>query len=330
MDFKVRLYLIFIFFMLVGSFGSVSYFYMQTNVLVEEQNSNYLAVVSKSRVNQVNLLIHDFQDFLKYVSKDRELQEFLYSVKYPDRVFDNFSYDVDYHFIYDDLKEAYSSEFIILDTNGVVLNSTNTDLVGLDWSDTDLFKRANLGGFVYKNENFENESSNYFGISIKTFDKSDSDLLGVLILKMDMKIFEEITLDLTGLGASGDVYMIDLNKRITSAIKFNENITIGAGINTLASNFCVDKYSTNKLEGQNLNPIFGAYDDYRGTKVLGSFSYISALDMCLIAEIDEDQALKDLRRKLVEDLIITMIFVTLFIGVFIQIMNHYLLKGKLK
>ena len=108
-------------------------------------------------------------------------------------------------------------------------------------------------------------------------------LTGVLIFQMPVGRINHMMQNLSGMGESGETYLIAEDRLMRSQSRFSEDNTIGS--------FKVDTAAVDRIfEGQTGQDIIL---DYRGTEVLSSYMPIEVegLKWGLIAEIDKSEAL---------------------------------------
>ncbi len=106
--------------------------------------------------------------------------------------------------------------------------------------------------------------------------------IGVIIAKMRNSEINQVLLNRSGLGDTGEVYLVNENFLMMSESRFIENAAFNQVVNTFPARECFE----------NGNKVSGIYPDYRGISVF-SFSYCAPdLGFVLIAEIDEEETLQ--------------------------------------
>jgi len=130
----------------------------------------------------------------------------------------------------------------------------------------------------------------YMGTLI--YDEFKQEILGVLILEIGANEIDKILDDETGLGETGETYLIGSDYLMRSNSRFIEESTIlKQKIETENAERCLDmlKMETKEHMGHEASGIF---IDYRGINVLGTHYPIQEVNWCLLAEMDENEALK--------------------------------------
>lgn len=112
--------------------------------------------------------------------------------------------------------------------------------------------------------------------------KRFSDPIGVMFSKMRTDAIDEILLNRSGLGETGEVYLVDENHLMLSESRFIENAIFRISVDTLAVTKCFE-------EGEEVT---GIYPDYRGISIYGSSFCARDLGFVLLAEIDEEETIE--------------------------------------
>ncbi len=131
--------------------------------------------------------------------------------------------------------------------------------------------------------------------------KKGDEPIGVIISRMRTTAMDNILLDRSGLGDSGEVYIVNSDLLMLSESRFFENAVFQQKVNTLAVQKCFN-------ENQEY---LGFYSDYRNVPIYGSSYCAVDLDIVLLAEIDEAEIVKPIdvlqNRILQTGIIITMV-----------------------
>jgi len=180
-------------------------------------------------------------------------------------------------------------DIFIMDTDGKVLASTDPVLMSKD----------------YKAEKFFHEGlgSDYLSDIIKTDTGSilfylsgpltaDGKVIGVLGVIVGADIFFEIVEDHSGLGRSGETYLINEERYMITPSRFSVNAILvqkDESVNALDS--LKHEAEGHIGRGEEKKEIY-RYKDYRGEDVIGSHEYISEKNWGLIVKIDEEEIFK--------------------------------------
>src|SRR3990172_559400 len=106
--------------------------------------------------------------------------------------------------------------------------------------------------------------------------------IGVVIATMRSDEFNDILLHRSGLGETGEVYLVNKDHLMITESRFIENAPFTQIVDTLPVRECFE----------NGKQVSGIYQDYRGDSVFG-FSYcVRDLGFVLLAEFDKDETLQ--------------------------------------
>src|SRR3989304_272602 len=106
--------------------------------------------------------------------------------------------------------------------------------------------------------------------------------IGVVIATMRTDEFNDILLHRSGLGETGEVYLVNKDHLMITESRFIENAPFTQIVDTLPVRECFE----------NGKQVSGIYPDYRGNSVFG-FSYcVRDLGFVLLAEFDEEETLQ--------------------------------------
>ena len=128
--------------------------------------------------------------------------------------------------------------------------------------------------------------------------------IGVIIAKMRTEEINQILLNRSGLGETGEVYLVNEEKLMISESRFIENAPFNQIVDTYPVRECFEKG----------NKVSGVYPDYRGVNIFG-FSYCAPdLGFVLIAEIDESETLQPVS-ALQDRIFLTGVIITIVMGI---------------
>jgi PAS domain S-box-containing protein len=245
--------------------------------LISESTGRGAAVRSliETRMQQVNLL--GTNDIIRNIVSQ------LYQNKTVGSSRDIVTYENDFQREIDSFqqvlgKSATLENVKVIGIDSKVLMSTNSSENGRNYSDNFKFKRGLDGPFLYFDFN-NNKRETIVTVPIvgSSSNSEASTPIGVIIATMDTDAFDQILLNRKGLGETGEVYLVNQNKKMISESRFIENAAFRQTVDTLPVRECFEK-------GKEINAI---YNDYRAIPIVG-FSYCAKdLGLVLLAEIDE-------------------------------------------
>lgn len=146
-----------------------------------------------------------------------------------------------------------------------------------------------------------------------------SDPIGVVIAKMRTTVIDQILLNRSGLGETGEVYMVDENYLMLSESRFLDDVIFKQKVETLAVMKCFE---------ENENHV-GIYPDYRGVPIYGSSFCAKDLGFVLLAEIDEAETIQPIK-TLEERILQTGIAITVGMAILAFVLSRSITKPLIK
>lgn len=189
------------------------------------------------------------------------------------------------------------TEIAVLDTEGVVIASTNTATIGQNRQSTLYFKSATEG--LLRPEVFrgaDGKLNKHLAGPLKTGDQ----VQGVLVITYPAAIIASVSADTNGLGETGEYVLVTREPESGDAINIGPLRFDGeAALKGRTAKGDRDRPATYALEGR--DETFTNLKDYRGKNVLTATRHIDGFDWGLYAKIDQKEAYRpiaDLRLAL--------------------------------
>lgn len=184
----------------------------------------------------------------------------------------------------------------LVDNNGIVSVSTNENLIAentpISQVPTVDFERARRETYISDVQLSIDGVTNILVIGTPVSNHQTGVVTGVLILRVNLNEFADITLDRTGLGDTGESYLVNTTDQLMrTPSRFIENAVLNQQVNT----FAVQQARNGVDRGVE------HYKDYRGVDITGAWNTIEGTDWVLLTEIDDEEALgpsTDLRNLL--------------------------------
>jgi C4-dicarboxylate-specific signal transduction histidine kinase len=194
----------------------------------------------------------------------------------------------------------------ILNAEGVVVTSTETSLIGKNYSQTSGFIKGSkdydvVTYFLDKNQQLKV----YFSGPLILQDK----LIGVILIESSVDNFLALTNDYTSLGDTGETYIAQPDKNgdflVINPLRF-DNKPLTTVINQHKARDPI-YYAISRNEG-----VFTSTTDYRNKEVFSATRYLDGVNLGLVVKIDKDEALEPVStlRKII-------IFVTLISSIIV-------------
>ena len=179
---------------------------------------------------------------------------------------------------------------LVVDSNYKAVAATDEHLIGADIS---VHKQFSAG---LKNNNRMTASAvqpffyTYYNVNCLsiiapiTASKIRNETLGFIINCYDLSALNKITFMRTGMGKTGEVYLVNRDRKMITESLFVE----GAPMKQVVDTKPVQKIIEDNKE------ITAIYNDYRGVPVVGASAYIPEYDWIVLAEVDKDEAFEAL------------------------------------
>jgi HAMP domain-containing protein len=182
----------------------------------------------------------------------------------------------------------------IINPEGKIVISTIKDSVGKDISNKDFFIN---GKKDYTISDFHEPEPDGSRLHIAGPLIQDGEFLGVI--------------NYAGLGETGEVYLINKEGYMITPSRFRKDTFLKTKVDTLQANLCIGEHVLDKLETE-MKEIPKTYPDYIGKKVLGIHHFIPQMNWCLLAEINESEALASTKNLLIFSTIRALIVLSIF------------------
>jgi HAMP domain-containing protein len=210
----------------------------------------------------------------------------------------------------------------VINTKGIVIASPDGACLGKDRSASDIFIEG-LKDFYIKEPHFSEFKNNKIFFSISVPVKEKNDLLGVVVVNIDPDELFNIMEDRAGLGETGEIYLVNEDGYMITPSRFIENAVLRQKVDTNNLRDCFS--GKESLEHAELeHKVIDVFEDYRGVRALGVHAHIPEIKWCLLAEIDEKEALEPINSLLFANGVIGLItilfvlFLAWFVGRFIS------------
>ncbi|MCZ7356458.1 MAG: GAF domain-containing protein [Candidatus Methanoperedens sp.] len=182
-------------------------------------------------------------------------------------------------------------ELSALDVNGIVLASTESGLLNVNYSKEDFFKKAKNGLYIGNLDFYDNRTG--YIISYPVLNRSTGKPIGVLVAVVYPLFIYDVTSDYTGLGRSGEALLVQKRGNdivYLNPLRYNPDATLHL------------KYP---LDSERAKPAILAANggngtiralDYHGIEVFAAYTYIPVVDWGLVVKMDAEEALIPLTR----------------------------------
>jgi HAMP domain-containing protein len=208
----------------------------------------------------------------------------------------------------------------IMNPDGKIIISTIKDSIGKDVSNKDFFIN---GKKDYTISDLHEPAPDGSRLHISGPLIQDGEFFGVVAVACDGKTLERAVAQRAGLGETGEIYLINKDSYMITPSRFKEDTFLKEKVDTENSRHCFlhATHSKEAIEEKHAEQGIGVFSNYRGVSVLGTHIYIPEMNWCLLAEIEEREALAPTKDLLIFSII--RIFIVSFIFL---IVTHFLAK----
>ena len=272
---------------------AVPILYLTSKNKLEELILNQLLMVAESRSSHIVTYLESNREAIVQLSKSVVIKRLLLTSQ------SNKDYKQRFNDVMGRLKKTsqvgkYVFGICVIDTNGIIIASSVSEETGKDKSKEKFFLSAKKGedSFIKDVYICALGKQKSLGFSAPIKDK-DNRLLGVVYMRFLMTAIGDITVNRTGMGKTGEIYLVNKYGLIITPLRFKKNTFLKERVDTI--NF--KKYLTHKTKRHMTEEKrISVFTNYSGIRVLGTHEYIPGVQWCLLAEINEKEALAPLAK----------------------------------
>ncbi len=313
---------------LVGTTTISFYNYQTANEILINQVENHLKTTVQSRADHLDTFLDGLEKLALQMSQSVVINKLLMTNK-TDEVYDSRLKDVMIRLNDSTRVNPQIYDIFILDKFGFVTVSNIDERVLLNRSDAKYFIYGREHVYIhdaYISRFFKGQPS----IAVATPVYSETgESLGVIVIRINLDVLNTITTDRTGLGETGEIYLVNKDKLLITPSRFMDYSILVQTVDTenLKGCFSIQKSGEHK----NYEPAM-SFVDYRGEEVIGAHEYIQKMQWCLLAKIDKSEVFAQQRKLFIQNtafvsitIIILLSFIGYFIGRFLD-KNYYFQK----
>ncbi len=167
-------------------------------------------------------------------------------------------------------------ELFLMNRKGEVILSTDANQGGKLYS-TQAFFKEGLKDFFVQPPLYSVAHGRVLMVVARPVMDEGGQVLGVLAGRVGMARLSDIMGERTGLGDTGETYLVGGNKALLTELRFTKDVSY---VRTQGTSDAIE----NQTEG------FGIYDDYQGLPVVGVYRWLPELQVALMAEQDQAEA----------------------------------------
>ncbi|MFQ5862655.1 MAG: ATP-binding protein [Candidatus Brocadiales bacterium] len=189
-------------------------------------------------------------------------------------------------------------EVSVINMDGVVVSSTNEEVIGTDVSrDPDFTESSRMGTRVKQPFHYPRAGADCFSVFTPLVSKHIHEQIGVLVNIVKLEALSDITCEWAGMGETGEVYLVNRDGIMLTESRFIEGTPLRQVVDTEPIRKIAE-------EGQEMTDI---YPNYRGVPVIGASLYLPEYGWTLLTEIDKAEAFAPIKTLSIVALIVGVI-----------------------
>ena len=293
---------------------------------IEQKIDSHLESVVQSRSVHISTFLKDHKDVVLSFSTDHAFKDVL--------IVDN-NHD-EYNHILEEIYEKFESIFevhkeffkiTIIDVNGSVVVSTYQSSLNVEKEEVIDFSECR--NFNCKKLHFSDRFDlPYVDYGFPLID-DEGEILGGLIVYMDVTGLYEILTDETGLGKTGELYIVNnLGIMISPSRFYNDSYNFEHILFKQKINSTIFSNAMSMAENPDMHighDSISISKDYRGIDVIGTHIYVPEMEWILFAQMDLSEAHEPIN-TLQENMILIFIIITIFGTVFSFLISRSISK----
>ncbi len=248
--------------------------------MIEADIYAHLENLANSRTNHVETLFIEHKDVVEIFATE---STFVEAVQFPNiqrvallqkRI--NNLVQIDDHI----------SRIRVLDKNGDVVASTHLHL-GIDIvGNAEILAHGKAGIYIRDIHTSTMTGTKVFSISAPIIVKSE--FVGIVIANIEVENrLYQITTNLTGLGNTSEIYLINKDGYMITPSRFIRDTFLKQKVNSQEAR---EWFELSEKEQETEHAEMDIYENYRGVLVIGTHRAIEGMDWCLLAEIEVEEA----------------------------------------
>ncbi len=271
--------------------------------IIKQQITNNLINTTQSRSKHIETLLGEYKELTKMVASGISfrdaLNENIIRAQRIDEVNQRIKTIIETH--------EEISRISILDKEGIIIASSREG-TGIDKSTDEIFLKGKESAFI--SDLHLSLFTNKYVLSVSAPILLNKQFAGILIINFDAdKELFQVTINRTGLGQTGEAYLVNKDGYMISPSRFIDEVILKQKVDLRYIEHFESSDTPPKAE-------IDTVKDYRGIEVLSVDIHLPEMDWCLIAEIDTQEAFAPIT-QLTNTLFLILVII-LFIVIFIS------------
>ena len=333
---RLLLFVVFFQFVVIGSVGTMTYFYSQADEAALDEARGGLYAIADSRAAHLAGLITDSKAVVEAYASDSGIAACLASIDSDKMICDE-----------QELSEAIATSFkenptlklgVVLDKNGIVVGSSDKSLLGQDWSATREFTEHASGGYHSDIMPLTSGDNTQSEVVISRSVVVNGVFLGVVVAHIAPDEYFAVVENRINLGDTGESMVINSQGELLSPRRFtNELFTI---MDTPDADKCINDFADNTIETaegvevreRDNSPIM--FTNKAGRTIIAATSIVEGavgkIKWCVSVEMGEDEIRAPLRARFIKTTASAIISLVILIVALTKVFDYffYRLHGK--
>jgi len=283
-------------------------FYMIARKSLEERIYAHLETTAQSRAHHIETYLNEHKEKVEIMADSALAEAALEKFKNKESSSTELTKEASLEVTEFIQTEVDFYEIFVLNLDGKIVNSTDESNIGLDRS-TDAYFLGTKER-VYIKDAYYSTTTNRRSIAISApvLDDETRECLGVLVARLDLTGLDEIACDRTGLGETGEIYIVNKEGYMITPSRFKEDTFLKLKVDTENTRAYLE--DVKKFGSKPHRHVPFTYIDYRGVKVLGMHDHIPQMTWGLLAKIDAKEVLAPLAK-----IKFLFVFITIFVPI---------------
>ncbi|MDD3374626.1 MAG: sensor histidine kinase [Candidatus Omnitrophica bacterium] len=265
--------------------------YLYTKSEIKERTVGNLRALNDSRVAHINQFIRLRQEQAKALAGTFTIRQLDPQGANSPRTVQMVQADIES--VYSEIKKTPRSDYrdidlassianiSVWDIHGNIIANTNRFLVGKKMPFKFLHILYSKGTYFMGFEKDSLTDEKFLTILEGVRNWESGEYSGVVFLRSDANVLDEITAARKGLGRTGETYIVNKSRLMITESRFVKDAILNLEVNTRAVDACFDSDKTKSPE---------IYKNYRGDMVLGVQRYLPDQQWCVITETATEEA----------------------------------------
>ncbi|MCK4235257.1 PAS domain S-box protein [candidate division WOR-3 bacterium] len=255
--------------------------------ITKQQIYSHLETNAYSRAHHIETYLEEEKEAINQLSESIIIERYLLTDKH-DKNYTNRRKDVMRRLEYTVRIEKSIYDIFVLDKNGIIVASSDKEDIGRDKSNDPYFLGGKKGAFIKDAYISSKKKRSTIAFSAPIYDEDYIVFLGVIVARVSTEKLDRITTDRTGLGKTGEIYLVNREGYMITPSRFVDNSFLKLKVDTENTRICFRDVGLFGTEEHEHEPV--VCKNYLDENVIGIHAHIHEMGWALLAEISEKEA----------------------------------------